>query len=46
MPLPARDAQLVQIREAKLLQSIEAELADAAQRAGDLDDYFRSSASA
>jgi Fe-S-cluster containining protein len=36
MPLPARDAQLVQIREAKLLQSIDASLADAARRAGDL----------
>jgi Fe-S-cluster containining protein len=36
MPLPARDAQLVQIREAKLLQSIDASLADAALRAGDL----------
>ena len=35
MPLPARDAQLVQIREAKLLQSIDASLADAALRAGD-----------
>jgi Fe-S-cluster containining protein len=35
MPLPARDAQLVQIREAKLLQSIDASLADAARRAGD-----------
>ena len=31
-----RDAQLVQIREAKLLQSIDASLADAARRAGDL----------
>jgi Fe-S-cluster containining protein len=36
MPLSARDAQLVQIREAKLLQSIDASLADAAHRAGDL----------
>ncbi len=35
MPLPARDAELVQIREAKLLQSIDASLADAARRAGD-----------
>ena len=35
MPLPARDAQLVQIREAKLLQSIDVALADAARRAGD-----------
>lgn len=35
MPLPARDAQLVQIGEARLLQSIDAALADAAQRAGD-----------
>jgi hypothetical protein len=35
MPLPARDAQLVQIREARLLQSIDASLADAARRAGD-----------
>jgi Fe-S-cluster containining protein len=35
MPLPARDAQPVQIREAKLLQSIDASLADAARRAGD-----------
>jgi len=35
MPLPARDAQLVQIREARLLQSIDAALADAARRAGD-----------
>lgn len=36
MPLPAGDAQLIQIREAKLLQSIDASLADAARRAGDL----------
>lgn len=36
MPLPAREAELVQIREAKLLQSIDALLADAARRAGDL----------
>ena len=35
MPLPARDAQLVQIREAKLLQTIDAALTDAAHRAGD-----------
>jgi Fe-S-cluster containining protein len=35
MPLPERDAELVQIREAKLLQSIDASLADAARRAGD-----------
>lgn len=35
MPLPARDAQLVHIREARLLQSIDAALADAAGRAGD-----------
>ena len=35
MPLPARDAQLVQIREARLLQSIDASLADATRRAGD-----------
>ena len=35
MPLPARDAQLVQIREAKLLQIVDAALADAAHRAGD-----------
>ncbi len=36
MPLPPRDAQLVQIREARLLQSIDVALADAARRAGDL----------
>jgi Fe-S-cluster containining protein len=36
MPVPARDAQLVQIRDAKLLLSIDAALADAARRAGDL----------
>ncbi|MGB8029081.1 MAG: YkgJ family cysteine cluster protein [Terracidiphilus sp.] len=36
MPFPARAAQLVQIREARLLQSIDASLADAARRAGDL----------
>jgi Fe-S-cluster containining protein len=35
MPLPARDAPLVQIREARLLQSIDASLADAALRSGD-----------
>jgi Fe-S-cluster containining protein len=35
MPLPARDAQLVHIREARLLQSIDDALADAARRAGD-----------
>jgi Fe-S-cluster containining protein len=35
MSMPARDARLVQIREAKLLQSIDASLADAAHRAGD-----------
>jgi Fe-S-cluster containining protein len=35
MPLPARDAELVQIREARLLQSIDAALADTARRAGD-----------
>ena len=35
MPLPVRDAQLVHIREAKLLQSIDTALADAASRAGD-----------
>ena len=35
MPPAARDAQLVQIREARLLQSMDALLADAALRAGD-----------
>lgn len=35
MHLPARNAQLVQIREAKLLQSIDAALADAGRRAGE-----------
>jgi len=35
MPLSVRDAQLVQIREARLLQSIDAALADAARLAGD-----------
>lgn len=34
MPLPARDAQLVQIRKAELLRSMDAALADAARRAG------------
>jgi Fe-S-cluster containining protein len=36
MPLSSGDARLVQIREAKLLQSIDASLADAARRAGAL----------
>jgi Fe-S-cluster containining protein len=36
MPIPGRDPQLVQIRDAKLVQSIDAALADAARRAGDL----------
>jgi Fe-S-cluster containining protein len=35
MHLPARHANLVQIREAKLVQSVDAALADAARRAGD-----------
>ena len=33
--MPARDAQLVQIRETKLVQIVDASLADAARRAGD-----------
>jgi Fe-S-cluster containining protein len=36
MTFPVRDGQLVQIREAKLLQIIDASLADAGRRAGDL----------
>lgn len=35
MPLPARDGELVQIREARLLQIMDASLAEAALRAGD-----------
>jgi Fe-S-cluster containining protein len=33
--MPLRDAQLVQIREARLIQSLDASLADAGRRAGD-----------
>ena len=36
MPPAPRDAQLVQIRDGRLLQSMDAALADAARRAGDL----------
>ncbi|HVN94113.1 MAG TPA: YkgJ family cysteine cluster protein [Terracidiphilus sp.] len=36
MPLPRHDPQLVQIGEARLLDTVDAALADAARRAGDL----------